>query len=55
MEARWIDHDHIEAPLPAYGDGGATGDGWAVIGPEHPLFAEWSAYLESSGSPRPEA
>jgi hypothetical protein len=53
MNARWLDHDHIEAPLPAYDDKGTLGDGIAVIDESHPSFAEWAAFLESSGFSRP--
>lgn len=55
MNARWVDHDRIEAPLPAYSDDGLMGDGVAVIDASHPAFAEWAAWLESEGQHRPAA
>jgi hypothetical protein len=42
----------------AEGPGGIIGDGVGEIGPEHPTFAAWNAYLthveERSSSPRPD-
>lgn len=55
MNARWVDHDRIEAPLPAYSDDGLMGDGVAVIDATHPVFAEWATWLESQGQHRPAA
>lgn len=54
MQARWLDHETIEAPAPAVDPvTGATGDGMGRIGEDDPRFAEWAAWLESTGQPRP--
>lgn len=36
-------------PMRAEGPGGVVGDGLVAIGPDHPDFRTWSAYLEALG------
>ncbi len=58
MEPQRLADGRIRIPVRAT-VGGIVGDGWLVIGPEHPEFAEWEKELpenraaaSSADSPR---
>ena len=42
MRSYWIDHDHLEVPLPAGGGKGEPiGDGMVAVTDGDPLFEQW--------------
>lgn len=42
MHAYWIDHDHLEVPVPATDeDGTVIGDGMIAVTEDDPLFEQW--------------
>jgi hypothetical protein len=53
MQARWIDHDHIEVPATAQ-TGDVIGDGMITIDQNHQDFIAWEEWLSDQDQPRPE-
>ena len=41
-----LPNGNLWVPFTVEGDHGEVGEGWAEIGPDHPLYAQWSVWLE---------
>jgi hypothetical protein len=45
MHAYWVDHDHLEVPLPVMDEeNGVIGDGIVVVEDGDPLFEQWRGH-----------
>lgn len=55
MRPYWLDHDHLEVPVPARDEAGAVlGDGMRVVTEKDPLFEQWRKWaLNARPDPEP--
>lgn len=45
MEAQRLADGRLRVPMRAEGPNGEIGDGMAEIGPDHPQYEQWAAWL----------
>lgn len=53
MKPERLPDGSLRVPMRAEGPGGIIGDGVRVIGPDHPAWSEWDAYLRRIEDSKP--